>query len=186
VPFLAGPPPEPPPNVRNAIWTMRSAGYIGVLLVVATLAAGQAIGRDWHGAYARFATQNEAPYDIGGLVLACAVQAALALMLAGGIRRGRSVWRVLAWVFCGLNSLCCLAAFGLNQLFTPNAGSVPTGTALSAADRQFARDFPHWYAGIGILAGIAGILLLVSTAILLATPSSSDYFRAMTPARRVP
>ena len=111
--------------------------------------------------------------------------AILLVVLAWGVARGKQPARVLTWIVCGFGLLwACCSGFGALASFS-------TVTPSSTDPDQIAgnlavRSLPDWAAGILLGSSVLSALGYIATAILLALPAASAYFKGRPPAGWAP
>jgi hypothetical protein len=179
-------PPAPPATLVAAARFLQLTAALTGILVLCYLIGYHRIAAEWHVAFARV-TRGSAEPGLGLVVvfLAAVPQIVGALVLAGPVRRGNPVARVLAWIFIVANLLCCFATFTSSTAFTPMSSDYSTSDRrlIDAAGARFADAFPHWLTAMTAAVGIVGMLALIAAASLMSLRPSVAYFRAVSATR---
>lgn len=162
-----------------------TAALTGVLLLCYVIGYHR-VAVEWRLAFAQV-THGSAGPGIGLVLvfLAAVPQIVGALVLAGPVRRGNPVARVLAWIFIVGNLLCCFATFTSSSAFTPTSSdySISDRRLIDAAGARFAEAFPHWLTAMTAAVAIVGMLALIAAGSMMSVRPSVAYFRAMSAMR---
>ena len=177
--------PPPPTLVVAARFLQLTAVLTGVLLLCYIIGYHR-VSAEWQSAFARV-THGSAEPGLGlVLVFVGAVpQIVGALALAGPLRRGNPVARVLAWIFIVANLLCCVGSFTSSSAFTPTSSDYSTSNQrlIDAASARFANAFPHWLTVVTAAFAVIGMLALIAAASMMSVRPSVAYFRAVSAMR---
>jgi eukaryotic-like serine/threonine-protein kinase len=179
------PPPPPSTLVAAARFLQLTAVLTGVLLLC-YLIGYHRVAAEWRVAFAHITRGSDEPALGLVLVLFGAVaQIVAAVVLAGSVRRGNPVARVLAWIFIVVNLLCCFATFTSSSAFTPESSDYSTSDrrVIDAASGRFADAFPGWLTAMTVIVAVAGMLALIAAASMMSRRPSVAYFRAMSAMR---
>ena len=163
-----------------------TAALSGVLLLCYIIGYHR-VAAEWQVAFARVTHGSDEPGLGLVLVFVGAVpQIAGALALAGPVRRGNPVARVLTWIFIVANLLCCVGGFTSSTAFTPTSSEYSTSDQrlIAAAGARFADAFPHWLTATTTAIAVIGMLALIAVAWMMSLRPSVAYFRAVSATRR--
>jgi serine/threonine-protein kinase len=178
--------PTPPPTLVAAARFLRLTAALTGVLLLCYIIGYHRVAAEWQVAFARI-THGSAEPGLGlVLVFVGAVpQIAGALALAGPVRRGNPVARVLAWMFIVANLLCCVGTFTSSTAFTPMSSDYSTSNQrlIAAAGARFADAFPHWLTAVTAAVAVIGMLALVGAATMMSVRPSVAYFRAVSAMR---
>jgi Protein kinase domain len=179
-------PSKPPPTlVAAARFLQLTAALTGVLLLCYVVGYHR-IAAEWQTAFARITRGSDEP-GLGLVVVfvGAVPQIVGALVLAGPVRRGNPVARVLAWIFIVANLLCCFATFESSSAFTPDSSDYSTSNQrlIDSAGARFADAFPHWLTAVTAAVAVIGMLALIAAASMMSVRPSVAYFRAMSAMR---
>jgi preprotein translocase subunit YajC len=124
---------------------------------------------------------------IGGIIgiIFSLLIAALFVVLAAGNLRGKNGLRITTWVIAGLGVICygCgVASGGLQTRFT-SGGSTGDANAqqLRDAAQKMQDSIPAWTHAWSVTAAVLGLIASATVIILLALPSSNQFFRKPEP-----
>ena len=144
------------------------------------------VAAEWRLAFGQVTRGSAGPaLGLAVVFLAAVPQIVGALALAGPVRRGNPVARVLAWIFIVANLLCCVGGFASSSAFTPTSSDYSTSDErlIAAAGARFADAFPHWLTATTAAIAVIGMLALVAAASMMSVRPSVAYFRAVSAAR---
>lgn len=114
-----------------------------------------------------------------------ALFAILLAVLAWGVARGSQAARVITWIVCGVGLLCacCNGSGALASFSTLSPSSTDPD---QIAGNLAVRSLPAWVAGILLGSSVLSVLGYIATAILLALPTATAYFKGRPPAGWAP
>jgi len=175
-------PPAPTPVVIGA-WLLRASGLLAITLAVINAITYSQVQTAWHTAYNGLvpaSSDNVSGTLVVYFVLAAA-QVVFSLLLARGVMRGQYAARVVAICFIALVDIgCCVAGALPVQLNQPGDTDFHGASqlAVDGANNAFAHLFPSSLTIGSAVISILGALMLMTSLILILTPSSSAFFRA--------
>jgi len=179
-------PPAPPATLIAATRLLQLTAALSGVLLLCYIIGYHRVAAEWQVAFARVTHGSGEPALGLVLVFVGAVpQIVGALALAGPVRRGNPVARVLAWIFIVANLLCCVGGFASSSAFTPTSSEYSTSDErlIAGAGARFADAFPHWLTGMSAAIAVIGMLALIAAASMMSLRPSVAYFRAVSAMR---